>query len=106
MARSSCPARRSRANGLKTGGSVPAKLTSRRTQMAATGTGTFNNFIDGESVASVGGRTSDVLNPADGQAFAQAPDSTAEDIDRAVKAARGAFGGWSGTTPGERSLAL
>ena len=76
--------------------------------MAATetGSGTFNNFIDGESVAPAEGRTTDVLNPADGKSFAQAPDSTSEDVDRAVKAARGAFGGWSNTTPGERSLAL
>src|SRR3954451_385359 len=74
--------------------------------MAATETGTFNNFIDGESVAAVEGRTTDVLNPADGKPFAQAPDSTAEDIDRAVKAARTAFDGWANTTPGERSLAL
>ena len=51
-------------------------------------------------------RTSDVINPADGQAFAQAPDSTGEDVDRAVKAARGAFEGWSNTIPGERSLAI
>jgi betaine-aldehyde dehydrogenase len=74
--------------------------------MAATETGTFNNFIDGESVASAEGRTSDVLNPADGQVIAQAPDSTSADVDRAVAAARGAFDGWSNTTPGERSLAL
>ena len=74
--------------------------------MAATETGTFNNFIDGESVAAAEGRTSDVLNPADGQAFAQAPDSTGEDVDRAVKAARSAFEGWSNTIPGERSLAI
>src|SRR3954453_10279233 len=74
--------------------------------MAATETGTFNNFIDGESVAAAEGRLTDVLNPADGKPFAQAPDSTAEDIDRAVKAARNAFDGWANTTPGERSLAL
>jgi betaine-aldehyde dehydrogenase len=74
--------------------------------MAATGTGTFNNFIDGESVAAAEGGTIDVLNPADGKTFAQAPDSSAEDIDRAVKAARGAFDGWSNTIPSERSLAL
>ncbi len=46
--------------------------------MAATETGakTFNNFIDGESVPAAEGRTTDVLNPADGKAFASAPDST------------------------------
>src|SRR3954453_6089984 len=74
--------------------------------MAATETGTFNNFIDGESVAAAEGRLTDVLNPADGKPFAQAPDSTAEDIDRAVKAARNAFDGWANTTPSERALAL
>jgi betaine-aldehyde dehydrogenase len=76
--------------------------------MAATetGSGTFNNFIDGESIAAAEGRTTEVLNPADGKSFAQAPDSTTEDVERAVKAARGAFDGWSNLTPGERSLAL
>src|SRR3954466_16394855 len=86
--------------------------------MAATETGTFKNFIDGEAVAPAEdsprgragapaeGATMDVVNPADGQVMAQAPDSGTEDVERAVKAARAAFAGWSGTTPGERSLAL
>src|SRR4051795_1492205 len=74
--------------------------------MAATETGTFKNFIDGESVAAAEGATMDVVNPAEGQVMAQAPDSSAADVERAVKAARTAFDGWSGTTPGERSLAL
>src|SRR5256885_328047 len=76
--------------------------------MAATETGsqTFHNFIDGESVAASDGGTTDVVNPADGSVMAQAPNSGAEDVDRAVRAARAAFAGWSQTTPGERSLAL
>ncbi len=76
--------------------------------MAATATGakTFSNFIDGESVAAAEGRTSDVLNPADGKVMASAPDSTGEDIERAVKAARTAFDGWSNTTPATRAEAL
>src|SRR3954470_23969344 len=76
--------------------------------MAATETSaeTFNNFIDGESVAAAGGGTMDVVNPADGRVMASAPDSGAEDVDRAVRAARAAFETWSQTTPGERSLAL
>ena len=74
--------------------------------MAATETGTFNNFIDGESVAPADGRTMDVVNPADGSVMAQAPDSTAEDVERAVKAARGAFDGWANATPADRSNAL
>src|SRR5262245_17408206 len=76
--------------------------------MAATETGakTFNNFIDGESVPAAEGRTSDVLNPADGKAMATAPDSSGEDVERAVKAARAAFEGWSTATPATRAEAL
>jgi betaine-aldehyde dehydrogenase len=67
---------------------------------------TFKNFIDGESVDSAGGGTDAVINPATGETFAQAPASGAEDVERAVGAARAAFDGWSNTTPGERALAL
>jgi betaine-aldehyde dehydrogenase len=67
---------------------------------------TFKNFIDGESVDSAGGGTDAVINPATGETFAHAPASGAEDVERAVRAARAAFEGWSNTTPGERSLAL
>ncbi|MGB2710949.1 MAG: gamma-aminobutyraldehyde dehydrogenase [Conexibacter sp.] len=72
----------------------------------ATATRTLRNFIDGEPVDPVEGRTEPVLNPATGEQIAQAPLSTAADVDRAVAAARRAFAGWSGATPGERSLAL
>jgi betaine-aldehyde dehydrogenase len=76
--------------------------------MAATDTDvkTYQNFIDGEWTAPADGQTEAVLNPATGEAIAQAPLSTAEDVDRAVAAARSAFETWSQTTPGERSLAL
>src|SRR3954465_1552903 len=76
--------------------------------MAATETGakTFNNFIDGESVPAAEGRTSEVLNPADGKTMANAPDSTAEDVERAVKAARSAFDGGSNATPATRAEGL
>ncbi len=74
--------------------------------MAATDTRTFNNFIDGESVAAAGGGTTEVINPADGQVMAHAPDSGSEDVERAVAAARAAFDGWANTVPSERSLAL
>jgi betaine-aldehyde dehydrogenase len=73
---------------------------------ATTQAQTFQNFIDGESVPSADGQTMDVLNPATGDAIAQAPASGAEDVERAVRAARAAFGEWSTKTPGERSLAL
>src|SRR5215212_2777885 len=76
--------------------------------MAATSTDvkTYENFIDGEWTAPAEGQTEAVLNPATGEAIADAPLSTAEDVDRAVAAAKAAFPAWSATTPGERSLAL
>jgi betaine-aldehyde dehydrogenase len=72
--------------------------------MAST-TETLSNFIDGERVAS-SGETEAVLNPATGGELARAPISSAEDVDRAVKAARRAFDGWSNTTPAQRAQAL
>ena len=72
----------------------------------ATATQTLQNFIDGEFVDPADGRTEAVLNPATAEEIAQAPASTATDVDRAVKAARAAFMSWGDTTPAERSLAL
>ncbi len=72
--------------------------------MAST-TETLSNFIDGERVAS-SGETEPVLNPATGEELARAPISSAEDVDRAVMAARRAFDGWSNTTPAQRAQAL
>src|SRR6476660_5117912 len=67
---------------------------------------TLQNFIGGEAVDPASGATIPVVNPATGEEIAQAPDSSAEDVDRAVRAARGAFEGWATTTPGERARAL
>jgi betaine-aldehyde dehydrogenase len=72
----------------------------------ATAMQTLQNFIDGEFVAPADGRTEAVLNPATAEEIAQAPASTATDVDRAVRAARAAFASWGDTTPAERSLAL
>src|SRR4051794_18967434 len=66
----------------------------------------LQNFIDGEFTDPAEGQTEPVLNPATGEVIAEAPLSTAEDVNRAVEAARRAFDGWAATTPGERSLAL
>ena len=67
---------------------------------------TLKNFVDGETVDPAEGRTLDVINPATGEVIARSPDSSQEDVDRAVKAARGAFDSWSQTTPAERSAVL
>jgi betaine-aldehyde dehydrogenase len=64
------------------------------------------NFINGEFVDPAEGQTGQVLNPATGEAIAEAPVSTQEDVDRAVAAARRAFDSWATTTPGNRALAL
>jgi betaine-aldehyde dehydrogenase len=66
---------------------------------------TLSNFIDGERSA-WDGETEPVLNPATGEELARAPRSGAEEVDRAVGAARRAFEGWSATTPAQRSQAL
>jgi betaine-aldehyde dehydrogenase len=69
-------------------------------------TTTLQNFIGGQFVDPAEGQTEPVLNPATGDAIAEAPVSTAEDVERAVKAAREAFPDWGVTTPGERAEAL
>jgi betaine-aldehyde dehydrogenase len=66
----------------------------------------LQNFINGEWVDPAEGQTEEVLNPATGEAIAEAPLSTREDVDRAVDAAKTAFDGWANATPGDRAAAL
>jgi len=66
----------------------------------------LKNYINGEWVEAKSGKTTDVINPADGQVYLQAPHSAAEDVDAAYKAAATAFETWGQTTPSERQLAL
>jgi betaine-aldehyde dehydrogenase len=72
--------------------------------MAST-TSTLSNFIAGESAAS-DAQDEPILNPATGEELARAPLTPPAEVDRAVRAARGAFAGWSGATPAERAGAL
>jgi betaine-aldehyde dehydrogenase len=74
--------------------------------MATTTGSKLQNFIGGEFVDPAEGQTEDVINPATGEVIAQAPLSSAEDVDRAVAAAREAFAKWSVSTPRARSEAL
>jgi betaine-aldehyde dehydrogenase len=74
--------------------------------MATATASTLQNFIDGEFVDPADGGAEDVINPSTGEVIAQAPLSSAEDIDRAVMAARKAFDSWSRTTPRDRSEML
>ncbi|HEY3293191.1 MAG TPA: gamma-aminobutyraldehyde dehydrogenase [Candidatus Nanopelagicaceae bacterium] len=64
------------------------------------------NFVNGHEVASTSGETTDVVNPATGEVYAQAPKSNASDIDTAMKAAAAAFEVWGQSTPSERQRAL
>ncbi len=74
--------------------------------MATATAAKLRNFIDGEPRDPAEGRTEEVLNPANAEPFAVAPVSSAEDVDRAVAAARRAFDSWSRTTPKQRSEAI
>ncbi|WP_278255363.1 aldehyde dehydrogenase family protein [Nocardioides convexus] len=67
---------------------------------------TLRNLIDGVSCDAASGATYDVVNPATGQAYATAPASGAEDVDRAMKAAERAFETWGESTPKARQEAL
>src|SRR5438067_11232051 len=48
----------------------------------------------------------EVLNPATGETIAEVPRASAEDVDRAVQAAKKALPDWLETTPGERGELL
>ena len=68
---------------------------------------TKQQLIGGRWVDSASGETIEVENPANGQVIARVPKSSAEDVDRAVRAAQKAFDdGWKDSTPQDRSLAL
>src|SRR5436190_4319120 len=64
------------------------------------------NLIGGEWVDAAGGETMEVLNPATGETIADVPSASAEDVDRAVQAAKKALPEWLETTPGERAELL
>jgi aldehyde dehydrogenase (NAD+) len=63
-------------------------------------------YIDGQWVRPNGTGTIDVINAATEEVMGCVPDGTADDVDRAVQAARRAFAGWSVTEPEERADAL
>lgn len=59
-------------------------------------------YINGEWVPSTGTGMIDVINPATEEVMGRIPDGTAEDVDRAAKAAAAAFPAWSQTPLDER----
>jgi alpha-ketoglutaric semialdehyde dehydrogenase len=62
--------------------------------VALTGTKTFQNYIGGEWVDSASGETFESTSPATGDSIGVFPKSNAEDVDRAVDAAKAAFEEW------------
>ena len=64
-------------------------------------------MIGGRAVPAASGKTFATINPATGETLAEVANCGAEDVDRAVAAARSAFmGPWSRMTPGERKVAM
>ena len=61
------------------------------------------NIIDGKAVNGSSGETRSILNPSTGEVLVELHESTVEDSDRAVVAARAAFPAWAALTPGARS---
>lgn len=66
----------------------------------------YQMFIDGEWIGIEGRDNIPVLNPATGEELGYIPCATAEDLDRAAKAAGRAFVDWSATPPIERQRYL
>ncbi|GAA2967900.1 gamma-aminobutyraldehyde dehydrogenase [Streptomyces enissocaesilis] len=63
-------------------------------------------YIAGQLRAGTSGRTHAVVDPATGEKVYMYELASTADVDAAVAAARAAFPGWSGATPGERSEAM
>ena len=69
---------------------------------------TYQMFINGEWVASKTAKTFPVYDPSTEEVIAQVPDASADDVNRAVAAAKAAFeeGPWAATTAQERGRVL
>ncbi|MDO9713274.1 aldehyde dehydrogenase family protein [Paracraurococcus lichenis] len=64
-------------------------------------------LIDGKWLEAASGKTFETINPATGEVLARVAEGDAEDVDRAVEAARRAFNGpWSRAKPFERQSLL
>ena len=68
----------------------------------------FKLLIDGKLVGSSTGKTIEDISPATGKTIAEVPESTMDDMNHAVAAARAAYddGRWSGLTHGARASIL
>jgi acyl-CoA reductase-like NAD-dependent aldehyde dehydrogenase len=64
---------------------------------------TLENFVGGEWVASSGDSARAIVSPVTGETLAEAPDASAEDVDRAVAAARKAQPQWAALSAWDRA---
>jgi betaine-aldehyde dehydrogenase len=66
----------------------------------------LRNFVAGSYTDTEDGVTSPVIDPSTGETYAQAPVSSARDVEKAVTAAAEGFEVWRDSTPAERQRAL
>jgi 1-pyrroline dehydrogenase len=66
----------------------------------------YKAFVGGDWVDSASGETMEVIAPATGEVIAEVPKCSAEDVDRAVEAAKKALPEWLDRTPKDRSELL
>src|ERR1700704_118829 len=81
---------------------LPESLSDAARDFAA---GPHRLIIGGERPEAADGRTFTTVDPSTGRPIAEVPQASAEDVDRAVKAARSAFeeGPWSSLPASERT---
>jgi len=59
-------------------------------------------FVDGSWIASTGSGRLEVINSTTEEVMGTVPEGTAEDVDKAARAASAAFAAWAATSPDER----
>jgi acyl-CoA reductase-like NAD-dependent aldehyde dehydrogenase len=90
---------------MTTASALPDALSDAARSFAA---GPHRLLVGGERLDAADGRTFETLDPATGRAIADVPQAGAEDVNRAVGAAREAFedGRWSGIAAAKRTRAM
>jgi aminomuconate-semialdehyde/2-hydroxymuconate-6-semialdehyde dehydrogenase len=66
----------------------------------------IKNYVGGQLLPAAGGQWIDDYEPATGQVYAHIPDSDAQDVEAAVRAARAAYPAWSGMSIEDRAAIL
>ena len=69
----------------------------------ATTVRTLRNFIGGDWAEATGERAREIVSPVTGEVVAEAPDASAEDVERATKAAREAQPRWAALSAWDRA---